>query len=77
MILNDRAWRRRHNGGLGLDECLQRRWLLRDVYVAVFVSRAVRKVLANFLRNFAEVDEAISDIDVVKVKMLWKRGERP
>src|SRR6266705_2411185 len=55
-------WHSRH----GLGECLRWRWLLRDVYVAVFVSRAVREVLANFLRNFAEVDEAVSDVDQLR-----------
>src|SRR5438067_322212 len=46
----ERGGRRHSRHGLG--KCLRWRWLLRDVYVAILVSRAVREVLANFLRNF-------------------------
>src|SRR6266404_9983461 len=68
IVVLDQARRRRWNiwHGHGLDE-MRWRWLLRYVYVAVFVSRTVRKVLANSLRDLAEVEEAISDVD-----QLWR-----
>ena len=47
----------------GFHECLRWRRLLRNVYVAIFVSGAVGKILANFLGNFAEVDEAVGNVD--------------
>src|SRR3989442_1324243 len=64
MVVLRRA--RRRNYLHRLDEWRGRRWLLRDVNVALFVLHAMSEVLANSLGNFAEINEAIGHVDQLR-----------